>query len=175
MKFRSRLIASVGLMLVLANVSFAQHVKTDYDHNAHFGQYRTYSWTNVQTRDPFLVDRIKNAVNSVLAAKGWMEVPSGGNAAISATEITQNQQTIDTLYSGFGGRRWGGFGDATTTVETYKVGTFVVSIFDTHTNNLIWRGSSSDTLSDKSDKNIKNLDKGVQKMFAHFPPGLLEK
>jgi Domain of unknown function (DUF4136) len=74
MKFRSRLIASVGLMLVLANVSFAQHVKTDYDHNAHFGQYRTYSWTNVQTRDPFLVDRIKNAVNSVLAAKGWMEV-----------------------------------------------------------------------------------------------------
>jgi len=35
----------------------------------------------------------------------------------------------------------------------------------------IWRGLSSDTVSDKSGKNIKDLDKGVQKMFDHFPPG----
>ena len=41
-----------------------------------------------------------------------------------------------------------------------------------NTKTLIWRGSSSDVLSDKSDKNIKNLDKGVQKLFDHFPPDL---
>jgi hypothetical protein len=35
---------------------------------------------------------------------------------------------------------------------------------------LIWQGSASDTLSSNADKNIKNLDKGVQKMFKHFPP-----
>ena len=173
MKPRSRPFVSVGLMLVLASASFAQHVKTDYDHNAHFNRYKTYSWTNVQTPDPFLVNRIKNAVNSALAAKGWTEVPSRGDAAISATEITRNHQTIDTFYNSFGGRRWGGgFGNATTTVDTYKVGTLVVSILDAHTKDLIWRGSSSDMLSDKPDKNTKNLDKGVQKMFAHFPPGL---
>ena len=51
------------------------------------------------------------------------------------------------------------------------VGTLVVDMFDVHTKKLVWRGSASDTLSDKSDKNIKNLDKGVQKMFDHFPPG----
>jgi hypothetical protein len=28
----------------------------------------------------------------------------------------------------------------------------------------------SDTLSNNSDKNIKELDKGVNKMFNHFPP-----
>jgi hypothetical protein len=86
--------------------------------------------------------------------------------------MTRNQQTLDTFYNGFGGGwRWGGgFGDATTTVDNYKVGTLVVDLFDTNTKTLIWRGSSSDTLSDKSDKNIKNLDKGVQKMFDHFPP-----
>jgi hypothetical protein len=50
----------------------------------------------------------------------------------------------------------------------------VVDLFDANTQKLIWRGSSSDTLSDKSDKNIKNSDKDVQKMFDHFvlrPPG----
>ena len=46
-----------------------------------------------------------------------------------------------------------------------------LSIYSTHTSKtLLWRGSSSDTLSEKSDKNIKNLNKGVQKMFDHFPP-----
>jgi hypothetical protein len=46
----------------------------------------------------------------------------------------------------------------------------VVDLFNTNTKELLWRGTSSDTLSNNSDKNIKNLDKGVDKMFKHFPP-----
>ena len=111
MKFISKIATTVGLTLVLATVSFAQHVKTDYDHNANFGQYKTYSWEKVQTKDPLLVDRIKSAVNSALAAKGLTEVPSGGDVEVFAIETTQNQQTLDTFYNGFGGgRRWRGFG-----------------------------------------------------------------
>jgi hypothetical protein len=84
-------------------------------------------------------------------------------------EITHNQQTLNTSTTVLRGWRWGGFGDATTTTETYQVGTLVVDLFDAKTKTLIWRGSSSDTLSNNADKNTKNLDKGVQKMFAHFP------
>ncbi len=173
MKLLSKITASIGLTLALATVSFAQQVKTDYDHNVNFGQYKTYSWEKVRTKDPLLVDRIKTAVNSALAAKGWTEVPSGGEVEVFAIETMQNQQTLDTFYNGLGGgRRWvfGGFGDATTTVETYTVGTLVVDLFDAKTEKLIWRSSSSDTLSDKADKNTKNLNKGVNKMFQHFPP-----
>ena len=112
-------------------------------------------------------------MNGALAAKGWTEVPSSGDVEVFAIETTQNKQTLDTFYNGFGGgRRWGGFGgfaDATTTVESYKVGTLVVDLFDAKTQKLIWRSSSSDTLSDKADKNTKNLDKGVNKMLQHFP------
>src|ERR1700681_1313138 len=169
MKFIAKIAASVGLTLVLATASFAQHVKTDYDHSANFGQYKTYSCEKVQTKDPLLVDRIKSAVNSALAGKGWTEVPSAGEVEVFAIETTQDQQTLDTFYNGFGGgRRWGGFGgmgDATTTVETYKVGTLVIDLFDARTEKLIWRSSSSDTLSDNADKKTKNLDKGVNKMF----------
>src|SRR5712671_5160398 len=165
MKFISKIATAVGLALVLATVSFAQHVKTDYDHNANFGQYKTYSWEKVQTQDPLLVDRIKDAVNRALAAKGWTQVDSGGDVCVMAIEITQNQQTLNTFYDGFGG-----VGDATTTTQTYQVGSLVVDLFDAKSKNLLWRGSSSDTLSNNADKNTKNLDKGVQKMFAHFPP-----
>ena len=170
MKVNSR-ITTTATILVFAGASFAQ-VKTDYDRSANFEQYRTYSWEKVNTRDQLMVDRIKSAVNAALAAKGWTEVPSGGDAALVAVETTRNQQTLDTFYNGFGGGwRWGGFGDATTTVENYKVGTLVVDIFDANSKKLIWRGSASDTLSNNSDKNIKELDKSVNKMFNHFPPG----
>jgi len=161
----------VGVMLLFAGRSSAGGVKTDYDRNANFAQYKTYSWERVQTRDPLMVDRIKSAVNGSLAAKGLTEVPTGGDLSIVAIEVTHNQQTLDTFYNNFGGgRRFGGFGEATTTTETYRVGTLVVDLSDPATKKLVWRGSASDTLSDKSEKNIDNLDKGVVKMFKKFPP-----
>jgi hypothetical protein len=165
---------SAGIALLSATASFAQQVKTDYDRCANFSQYKTYSWENVLTQDPLWVNRIKDAVNAALTARGWTQVEAGGNVAIIAIETTQNRQTLNTFYDGFGGGwRWreGAFGESTSTADNYKVGTLVVDLFDANTKALIWRGSSSDTLSNKSDKNIKNLDKGAQKMFDHFPPG----
>ena len=168
MKLQKVVLVLMGMMLLLAGRSSAQDVKTDYDRNANFGQYKTYSWEQIKTKDPLMVDRIKSAVNGALAAKGFMEVPSGGDISIVAMETTQNQQSLDTFYNGFGGGwRWGGFGDATTTTENYKVGTLVVDLFDTNTKKLVWRGSASDTLSNKSEKNIDNLDKGVEKSLRN--------
>jgi hypothetical protein len=166
----------MGMMLLFAGRSSAQQVKTDYDRNANFGQYKTYSWEQIKTQDPLMVDRIKSAVNAALAAKDFTEVASGGDLSIVAMETTQNQQTLDTFYNNFGGGwRWGGFGDATTTTENYKVGTLVVDLFDTTTKKLVWRGSASDTLSNKSEKNIDNLDKGVEKLLKKFPPDASKK
>jgi len=171
MKVQRTVFATVAIMLLLATASIAD-VKTDYDRGVDFNQYKTYSWEKVQTADPLWVDRIKEAVDSQLAAKGWRRVESGGQASLIGIEMTRNQQSVNTFYDGFGGgRRWGGgFGNATSTVDTYQVGTLVLDIFDTNSHKLIWRGSSSDTMSDKSENNIKNLDKGAQKMFEHFPP-----
>jgi hypothetical protein len=172
MNVQRTILASVGVVLLFASASFAQQVKTDYDRGTDFSRYKTYSWEKVQTQDQLWVDRIKEAVNAALAAKGLTPVGSGGDISVVAIEMTKNQRTLNTFYDGFGGgwRGGGGFGNATTTVDNYKVGTLVVDLFDANNKNLIWRGSSSDTLSDKSDKNIKNLDKGVHKMFEHFPP-----
>jgi len=61
-------------------------------------------------------------------------------------------------------------GDATTTVDTYEVGTLVVDIFDARTKEAIWRGTSSKTLSGDPQKNAENLNKAVVKMLKDFPP-----
>ena len=180
MNAQRRISCFMGIAAMFATASFAQQVKTDYDRNADFSKDKTYSWENVHTENPLWVDRIKAAANSALAAKGWTQVESGGDISVMAMEISQSHQTLNTYYDNFGGgwgwRGWGGlgdsFGESTTTEDTYKVGTLVVDLFDAHTKKLIWRGAASDTLSDKSAKNIRNLDKGVDKMFDHSPPDM---
>ena len=169
------------LCLCSSASSFAIDVKTDFDRAIDFGRYKTFCWQKVETKNPLLIERIKMAVSSALTAKGWTqaELTSGCDVAIVAIEMKRNHDTVNTFYdsfgSGWGGWGWrgfgaDGFGESTTTTETYQTGTLIVDLFDAKTKNLVWRGSVTEMLSDKSDKNIKKLSNGVRKLFAHFPP-----
>lgn len=174
MKALTRLAIYSAFFMALLGSALGQHVKTDFDHHADFSQYKTYSWQAIKGANSLWDSRIKNVVNAQLEARGWSEVDSGGDVAIVAVKATQTQRTLQTFYDGFGGgwgwRGFGGFGDATTTEQDYKEGTLVVDMYDAKTKQLIWRSSAEDTLSDKAEKNEKNLDKGVAKMFKKFPP-----
>ena len=58
----------------------------------------------------------------------------------------------------------------TTQVQNYRVGTLIVDLYQASDKQLIWRGSSNDTLSNNTEHNEKDLDKAVDKMFKKFPP-----
>ena len=168
----------VAMTLLSGTATLGAQVTTDYDRNADFTGYQTYSWEAVHAEDPLFVDRIKTAVNAALASKGWTEVQSGGAVCIMAMEMTKDHRTLRTYYDSLGsGWSWGwgggfgdGFGTSTTTEHTYTVGTLVVDLFDSSTKKLLWRGSAMGTLTDKSENNIKLLNRGVRKMFDRFPP-----
>jgi hypothetical protein len=158
------------LVIGFAAIASAQEVHTDYDKNAVFEKYHTYSWGRVQTSNPLWQTRVEDAVDKSLQEKGWQKVASGGDIVVSAVGATHNQQEYTTFYDGMGGWRWHGIGEATTTVDTYKVGTLVVDLYDASNKQLVFRGTSSNTLSDKPENNEKSLDKAVDKMFKKFPP-----
>jgi len=162
------------LTLTPASLLFAK-VITDYDHQADFSRYHTYSWIKVQAQDPLWDSRIKRAVEAQLSLKGWQQVPSGGDTDLTAIGSTHNQQSMQTLYNGMGGgwgwRRFGGgTGMATTTVQNIPVGRLLVDVFDGKSKQLVWRGISTDTLAGNPEKNEKKLRKGVAQMFKNFPP-----
>lgn len=156
--------------LFLCAIGFAQDVKTDYNHHANFSQFHTYYWQKVQTTDPLWENRIKEAVDHELQAKGWQEVQSDGDVALTAVGSARNQREYQTFYDGMGGWGWGGFGETTTEPVNYPVGSLVLDMYDAHNKQLIWRGVSSDSLSSNPEKNEKKLDKAVDKMLDHFPP-----
>jgi hypothetical protein len=160
------------LMLAgLAAGGSAQEVRTDYDHKVPFEQFHTYSLAKVKTTNPLWEPRIRDAVDKELSEKGWQKVNSGGDVVLTAVGSTQNQQEYQTFYDGMGGWRWGGLGDlSTTTVQNIRVGTLVVDMYNANNKQLVWRATSSDTLSNKPEHNEKTLDKAVDKMFKNFPP-----
>jgi hypothetical protein len=169
MKIRNVLAIPV-LCAAIVIPAYADHVTADYNHSTNFTRIRTYSWAEVHTTNSIWDSRVKAAIDQQLSEKGWVQVPSGGDVALVAVEKVAVHRQYDTTYDGFGGSRWGGIGDSTLFVDDYKVGTLVVSLFDDHSRNLIWRGTSSRDLAGNPEANTKKLDADVQKMFRKFPP-----
>ena len=174
MRATTRVMIYSAFLMVFLGSAFGQHIQTDFDHQANFSQYKTYSWQEVKASNSLWDDRIKEAVNAQLAAKGWTQVDNGADVTIVAIKTTKTERTLQTFYDGMGGGwRWrgmGGFGESTTTEQDYKEGTLVIDMYDAKTKQLIWRSSAEETLSDKAEKNEKDLDKGVARMFKSFPP-----
>jgi hypothetical protein len=168
----NKLLAIPVLIAAMAIPAFADHVTVDYNHSTKFTAIKTYSWSTVHTANSIWDTRVKEAIDKQLAAKGLVEVPAGGNVALVAVEKVSIHQQFDTAYNGFGGRRWGGMGESTMSVDNYKVGTLVVNVLDGHSMQLIWKGTSESDLTGNPEKNTKKLDSDVQKMFKKFPPNM---
>lgn len=179
---RKAVLGSVfALCLAATPVLVAQEVQTDYDHNAQFESYHTFSFAKVHTDDPLYEQRLRDDITTELQQHGLQVVPSGGDLSITAIGGVRSEQEYNTFYSGlgpgFGWRGWGGWwgggwggGDTTTTVRQVPVGTLMVDLYDTHTHNLVFRGRAQANLHKHEEKNIELVRKTVDKMFNHFPP-----
>jgi hypothetical protein len=140
------------LGVVLSVTALSAENIADYDHSANFAKYHTYSWISVNVLDPLWRDRVTDAIDTQLTAKGWRRVAAGGDASISAVGSAYNERTLETWYGGgFGGgwyhRGWwigGGPGFATTAIERMPVGTLHIDIFDAQTRKVIWHGVCTD-------------------------------
>ncbi len=168
------------LLTVLAGCASTPTVHTDYDPSTRFDSFQTYAWLQKpEGRSPLVEQRVVAQIDSHLQSRGWRQVGNTeADVGIAAHVITQQQQSMDTFYSGpawggYGWGRWGGpgMGSATTTVRTFEVGTLVVDMFDMKTRQAIWRGTASGTVPDSPDAVNAKAQAGVDKMFASFPPG----
>ena len=173
---------ALGAALLIPAAALAQKISTDYDHNADFSTFHTYTFDKIQTHNPLNVQRVKDAVSRDLGARGMHEVPTGGDVTITAIGETKTDQEYNTFYDGLGGRGfgWGGGwrsgfgggfgGDSSTTVQQIPVGTLMLDMYNGGSHQLVWRGTATADISSNADKNAKELNKSIDKMFDKFPP-----
>jgi uncharacterized protein DUF4136 len=169
---RTKTILTCALLFLTVSFAFGQKVRFDYDHSANFSKYKTFTWIKepVTEQDPFMKQRIVNAVNMQLVAKGLKLVQGNADLGVAVNVATQQKQTLNTFYDGFDGWGWGFDGPVTTTVETYTEGTIVADLFDTQTKKIVWRGTATKEVSSKPSKVTEEIEKSIEKMFRHFPP-----
>jgi uncharacterized protein DUF4136 len=174
--------------LLMAGTAFGQKVSVDYDKNTDFSKFKTFSFaTGTPTPETLTNQRIESAIEAQLAARGLTKVESNADLTVVFHCSVTNKTQLDTTSLGGwgwgpgwgrgwgwrGGWRggWGGLGgNAITQVEQIPVGTLIVDIGDAANKRYIWRGTSTNTLSNNQSKNAKTIDQGVKKMFEKFPP-----
>jgi hypothetical protein len=191
---RSTAIRACGLSLALLAVSCAPRlqVQTDYSPQADFTKLRTYAWlprAQPASGDPrvdsgLVEGRVRRAVNTALAAKGFHEVAPSSEpdfyvAYQAAIENKINVRSTPTYYGyrGWWGRGFGppvGMVGSSTTVHQYDLGTLVIDVIDRERDDLIWRGSAQAKLS-KSQRGTpaerqEAMNEAVAQILEDFPP-----
>jgi hypothetical protein len=176
----NRLALTSVVALLTAACGYSIRATTDYDHSVNFASYQTFDMMKGNSSgNPVADQRIAADVAAALVSKGWREAPEGqAQADVVVHTATKTKHTYQTFYDGWGGgwgwRRWAGlgaYGNATTYVQDYKVGSVVVDIFDAKTKAGIWHGHATDVLSGNAPENAQINQQAVAKMFASFPPG----
>jgi hypothetical protein len=172
---KRRILAAIVFTLWLCTAALAQKINTDWDRQANFSNYHTYMWEpSPHPAKNFWNDRIMNAIDQQLQAKGLTKVDSNPDMwVVYSNTIKDQKQVVGTGYNMGPSWGWGYWGGPTSvTYNTYvtKYGTLVVDIADAKNKQLLWRGDATDTISDNTNKNINNLDKAIAKLFKNFPP-----
>jgi hypothetical protein len=125
-----------------------------------------------------LAERVENAVNSELGARGYRQIDTeAADFKVGWHASVEGQVDVSTVnnYYGYGGSAWGaGGGNAYTDtyVREYKQGTLILDVVDARTDELVWRGTAQAevSMSDDSEKRERRIQLAVEKLLRDFPP-----
>ena len=126
------------------------------------------------SEDQLINQEIKRAIDEQLAQKGLTKVEKGGDLKVSYHAAIRQEQSLFLSGMGWGNRGWGGGWDGSVQgqTSTVPIGTIVVDLYDPAHKELIWRGDATKTIDLKKDpdKNYRNLQKAMAKLFQNYPP-----
>ena len=180
-------ITSIGALAIALSPAFAHKIRVDFSHDTQFSCYKTYRWapaaaqaSPTQFPNQLMDERIVSFIDEALAARGLKRVTAGGDLLISyhvqVTELPQYTTFADGPGWGWGGAwgwGWGpgwGTGFATTTVQIIYQGTLVIDMVDAHHKQLVFQGTSTQTVSSRPERNTRKLAKAVNEVFERYPP-----
>lgn len=177
---------SLLIMVIFCQTTVAQ-VKSDYDKEADFSKYKTYTFEGWQDNSDKIMNefdkkRLLDAFRSEFSNKGMEAVESDGDVMLTLF-IVVNEKSSTTAYTNFNGGmgyggRWGwgygsaGMGSATTTYteSDYKEGTLVIDMYDSESKQLVWQGVMISTVNENPKKREKSIPKKVRKLMKKYPP-----
>lgn len=164
----------------LAVCAYGQEVHYNYDRSANFAAYNTYQWVEIPggaVPDQLIDQAIKRAADEQLTLKGLTKVESNADLYIGYQFVLNLEKSISLSEMGgtgpgFGWDPWGGSRSVRGQTSTIPVGILSMDLYDVEGKQLVWRGDAVKTIDLKKDpdKNYKNLQKVMAKLFKNYPP-----
>jgi uncharacterized protein DUF4136 len=168
---KTKIVFCTLVICLASSLAMAQQVSVNYNHQANFSQYHTYAWgsnNKNEIQNSILAQVAQQDIESAMASKGLQKVQESQNPDLILTASGGERE--QTSYNAWGMRGIGG-GMGGISPEQNVISTMVVSLYDTKAKELIWRGIAQDTLNNNGNKNQKNVEKAVEKMFKQWPKG----
>lgn len=160
-------------------------ISYDYDKDADFTQYETYSFYGWAKESGQIINdldkaRIEKAVADELQKRGLKYVEKDGDLTVSLFIQLDQKKGVNTYtdhfaVSPFGyryGPGWGwGYGYSTTRYHEYDylVGTLVIDVFDHDQKKLIWQGVGSQTVDDNPKTREYGIKRAVRGIMSKYP------
>jgi len=182
-----KLYICIVFILIFLQACSGITVSQDYEKGYDFSGLKTYAWkANVDDeyglKDNDLMDkRIRTAIESALKAKAYAQIDDGTADFYVSYHLSIEQKISSSNVSGgialgrssYG--RFGGVGISTgTDIRTYDQGTMLIDFTDAGSDQLIWRGISTQVVSEHSDpeSSTEMINETVDKVLQQFPPKL---
>jgi hypothetical protein len=179
-----QLTLAAALATLLAGCATAR-VEAAYSPKTDFAAYRTYAWLP-EAADPGQAGAegrqqalalVQQAVDRELGARGLRRVEDG-SADLRVAARVQGKPLPDTSspgsYKGGAGAYAGPLTSNTASnspdLQKAREGTLTLDLLDARTNELVWRGSFSDTVADPGHLRLF-VDDAVKRLLDGYPPG----
>jgi hypothetical protein len=158
-------LALIGLAFWAAAASAAD-VKVDYDKDADFSRYKSWSWRpGTPAPNPVADKRLREAIESRLAARGLGLVERAGDLEVVYHAAGENRIGVEKL-----GYKEPGFENEATRVRYVRVGTVMIDMIDAASRKVVWRGQAQDIANPAPHDIERMINEGMDELFQHFPP-----
>lgn len=175
MKSSFKLVA-LALVLGLAGCAPSVMVRSDYDHEANFSKFQTYSIAPMPggNNDPvmgsqLMQKRITQALDREMQARGYKRVERGGDLVVRFDTDARNLQSVQS--NNVGPMFWGWWGPMNNNVSSrnYEENRVIVSLLDGRTNEMVWQGWARGELNARRRDRDQLIQDTVAKIMIQYP------
>ncbi len=154
----------MGTLITLLMLAAAPAVSIEYDHQADFSRYRTWSWHREVTpaANPLADKRIQEAIEKGLAARGLSRTDGDGALLVQyhASKTTEIGLVPMNTAAGF----------PSTGIQYAEKGSLVVALVDAASGNVVWRGWTAGALNYDPFEVAAQVKEAAEKLLERFPP-----
>ena len=181
-------ITSIVLLLIYATSCSSVRVASDYDTTSNFGEYKTFAFFKPGVDEAEISDldkrRILRAIETELTQRGFTK---SENPDLLVSIFTTERERVNVYnnafgfgrfgFGGFGGFGFGGFGFGYpyyggfgNSVSRSIEGTLFIDLIDAEKKELVWQGSGSGYLTQKTEKKEARIKEFVAEIIDAYPP-----